>query len=234
MKRGKLELSSLVEKFMVYEASEGFSEKTVEWYQQALGLFQTWLAEEDISACLDDIGKEEVRLLILCLKTTPGLRSPASSHTVNNRVRALRSFFNWLYEEDYTECHRLEKVKPPKPREKEIDILTNDEVEKIFSSINPNSTLGARNTAIFSLMLDTGLRLSEVVTLKYKDVHFGSRYVKVLGKETRSESSISAPTAKRHCSTTWNTTVLKIRSSEQKPAAWASTVSPWAPRPGGP
>ena len=42
--------------------------------------------------------------------------------------------------------------------------------------------LGARNTAIFTLILDTGLRLSEVVTLKYDDVHLDSRYVKVIGK----------------------------------------------------
>ena len=106
----------------------------------------------------------------------------ASSHTVNNRVRALRSFFNWLYEEDITECHLLKKVKPPKTRRKVIEILTDEEIERIFASINPNTVLGARNTAIYSLMLDTGLRLTEVVTLKYQDVHLDSRYVKVLGK----------------------------------------------------
>ena len=45
-----------------------------------------------------------------------------------------------------------------------------------------NAELGARNTAMFSLMLDTGARLSEVVTLKYDDVHLQERYIKVLGK----------------------------------------------------
>ena len=123
-----------------------------------------------------------MRLFILHLKARPGLKGLASSHTVNNRVRALRSLFNWLYEKDYTECHRLEKVKPPKPRELEIEILTDEEIEQIFASINPDTVLGARNTAIFSLMLDTGLRLTEVVTLKRQDVHLDKRYVKVLGK----------------------------------------------------
>ena len=178
----KLDLSKLVEKFLVHKRSEGFSERTVEWYQQALGLFQTWLADEDMSTCLDDIGEDEVRLFILYLKTRPGLRGPASSHTVNNRVRAMRAFFHWLYEEDYTDCHRLEKVKPPKTRRKVIEILTDEEIERTFASINPNTVLGARNTAIYSLMLDTGLRLTEVVTLKYQDVHLDNRYVKVLGK----------------------------------------------------
>ena len=67
-------------------------------------------------------------------------------------------------------------------RQKEIEILTEEEIKRIFSSINPNTAMGARNTAIYSLMLDTGLRLTEVVTLKYRDVHLGERYVKVLGK----------------------------------------------------
>ena len=178
----KLELSKLVEKFLVHKRSKGFSERTVEWYQQALGLFQTWLADEDMSTCLDDIGEDEVRLFILYLKTRPGLRGPASSHTVNNRVRAMRAFFHWLYEEDYTDCPRLEKVRPPKPRELEIEILTDEEISRIFASINPDTVLGARNMAIFSLMLDTGLRLTEVVTLKHQDVHLDKRYVKVLGK----------------------------------------------------
>ena len=42
--------------------------------------------------------------------------------------------------------------------------------------------MGARNAAIYSLMLDAGLRLNEVATLRYKDVHLRGRCVKVLGK----------------------------------------------------
>ncbi len=178
----KLELSELVDKFLVHNRSEGWSERTVEWYQQALGLFQAWLEEEGMSTRLDDLGEDEMRLFILHLKGRPGLRGPASSHTVNNRVRAMRAFFNWLYEKDYTECHRLLKVRPPKPRELEIEILTDEEIDRIFAAINPGTVLGARNTAIFSLMLDAGLRLTEVVTLKHLDVHLDKRYVKVLGK----------------------------------------------------
>jgi site-specific recombinase XerD len=52
----------------------------------------------------------------------------------------------------------------------------------IFSCINPNSVLGARNRAIISLFLDTGLRLSELANLKESDVHLDQRYVKVMGK----------------------------------------------------
>jgi integrase/recombinase XerC/integrase/recombinase XerD len=70
----------------------------------------------------------------------------------------------------------------PKVRQKEVEILTDEEIERIFATMNVDTVLGARNTAIYSLMLDTGLRLTEVVTLKYGDVHLDARYIKVLGK----------------------------------------------------
>ena len=182
MKSKKLELSELVQKFEVHKRSEGYSERTVEWYQQSLSLFQAWLEQEGMSTCLDDLGEDEMRLFILHLKARPGLKGPASSHTVNNRVRALRAFFNWLYEEGYTECHRLEKIKLPKTRKKLIKILTDEEIGKIYQAMDPHTPSGARDTAIISLILDTGLRLSEVVHLKYRDVHLEDGYLKVLGK----------------------------------------------------
>ena len=182
MNPGKLELDKLVQRFEVHNKSDGKSERTVEWYNEVLGLFLDWFKAEGMSTFLDDVGEDEVRLFVLHLQTRNGLWGDASSHTVNNRVRALRAFFNWVYRQGYTEFHKLENLRPSKVREKQIEILSDEEMERIFSSINPNTVLGARNTAIFSLMLDTGLRLAEVVTLKYRDVHLDDGYVKVLGK----------------------------------------------------
>ena len=181
--KGKMELAELAKQFELHNRSDGKSEKTVRWYNQSLGLFQNWLSGEGMSTRLRDLGEEEVRHFIIHLQGRKGVRGDvASSHTVNNRVRALRAFFAWLHRREYAECNRLEKLRPPKVRQKEIEILTDDEIERIFSCLDPDTELGSRNTAIFSLMLDTGLRLSEAVTLRYADVHLEDQYVKVLGK----------------------------------------------------
>ena len=63
-----------------------------------------------------------------------------------------------------------------------IVILSDKEIASIFAATNTGALNGARSTAILSLMLDTGLRLSEVVTLKVRDVHLEERYIEVLGK----------------------------------------------------
>jgi site-specific recombinase XerD len=182
MKKSDLDLLTLCQHFEVHNRSEGKSERTVGWYTEVLGLFRDWLLGEGISTSLKHLGEDEVRAFILYLRGRKGQRGPASSHTVNNRVRALRAFFAWLHRRGYTDEHRLRDLRPPRVTEKVIEVLTADEIENIFASMNPNTLLGARNTAIYSLMLDTGLRLSEVVTLRYEDVHLEDRYIKVLGK----------------------------------------------------
>ncbi len=182
VKKSDLDLLTLCQHFEVHNRSDGKSERTVGWYTEVLGLFRNWLLGEGISTSLKHLGEDEVRAFILYLRGRKGQRGPASSHTVNNRVRALRAFFAWLHRRGYTDEHRLKDLRPPRVTEKVIEVLTADEIENIFASMNPNTLLGARNTAIYSLMLDTGLRLSEVVTLKYEDVHHQDRYIKVLGK----------------------------------------------------
>ena len=183
--RDQLELSTLARHFEVHNRSEGKSLRTVEWYNEVLALFHDWLEGEGLPTSLDRIWEEEVRAFVLYLQSRRGQRGPASSHTLNNRVRALRAFFAWLHRRGYTEEHRLKDLRPPRVTEKVIEPLTPDEIKKIFDSINPATLLGARNTAIYSLMLDTGLRLSEVVTLKYEYVHLEDRYIKVLGKGSK-------------------------------------------------
>ena len=182
VKRKKLELATLFHHYEVHNRSEGKSARTVEWYGQVLELFQKWMVSEGKSTFLEDIGENEVREFTLHLQGRRGLWGLASSHTVNNRVRALRAFFSWLHRQGYTEENKLKGVRPPKVQSKVIDILTDSEIADVFAALNTGALSGARSAAIFSLMLDTGLRLSEVVSLKFRDVHLEERYVKVLGK----------------------------------------------------
>ena len=124
-----------------------------------------------------------IREFLLDLQGRPGSRGRTmSSHSMYNRVNALRSFFAWLYRKGYSKQHILEGLRQPRTAKLVIEPLSQDDIDRIFSAINPDTALGARNSAIVSLMLDTGLRLSEVSNLKEHDVHFENRFVKVMGK----------------------------------------------------
>ena len=138
-----------------------------------------------MSTALKDLGEDEVREFILYLQERRVNGKLLSSHTVANRVRGLKGFFSWLGRQGYTEVTVLEKLKVPKTDEKLVETLTAKEVDRLFSVINANSALGARNTATVALFLDAGLRLSELANLKEDDAHLDDRYVKVLGKGSK-------------------------------------------------
>ena len=53
----KLDLSTLILQFEVYKRPEGKSPATVDWYNEALGLFHRWLQEEGMSCLIEDLGE---------------------------------------------------------------------------------------------------------------------------------------------------------------------------------
>jgi len=185
MHKGNIELGQLIQHFEVFNRSEGKSPKTVKWYSDVLNLLLRWLESEDRPTQLAEIGENEIRAFILYLRDRQINGKPLSTHTIANRVRGIRGFFSWLAAKGYTDDHVLKDLRLPKTTQTIIEPLTLEEIDLLFSNINENTAFGSRNTAILALFLDTGLRLSELVNLKEKDVHLDQRYVKVMGKGSK-------------------------------------------------
>jgi site-specific recombinase XerD len=66
-----------------------------------------------------------------------------------------------------------------------VDTLSEEEVIRIMTSQDKSTVIGSRNIAIISLFLDSGLRRSELIGLKFQDVHLDDQYVKVMGKGSK-------------------------------------------------
>jgi integrase/recombinase XerC/integrase/recombinase XerD len=94
----------------------------------------------------------------------------------------LRVFLTWCFNEGYATENIPARFKLPKAQRKTIDVLTDDEVRRLFACFDLHTMTGARNYAICVLMLDSGLRLNEVVTLPIGAVHVLEGYVIVDGK----------------------------------------------------
>ena len=178
----KIPLPRLVRIFEVHNLTEGKTASTVKWYNDVLALFIRWLEEEGRSNSLCDITEMDVREYILHLQSRPGVRGKTSSHTVSNRVRAIRAFFAWVARAGFAEEHLLKNLKVPKTTQRIVEPLTKGEVESIFARMNSQTMIGSRNSALLSLMLDTGIRLSEAAGLGEDDVYIEDRYIKVMGK----------------------------------------------------
>ncbi|TAK34856.1 MAG: hypothetical protein EPO21_08250 [Chloroflexota bacterium] len=197
LKPDKLKLDSLKGHFEVFNRSEGKSPKTVIWYNETLKDFIAFLEKEGIPPSLATADEMAVRRYILDLQNRKVHGRPISSHSVNSRVRALRVFYNWLYNQKYTKRNLLEKVRPPKAEEKIVELLTESEIARLFAAFNPNTALGARNIAIIATLLDCGLRRSEAIDLKDEDAKLSDGYVKVMGKGRKERMVTLGSTSQR-------------------------------------
>jgi len=190
LEKDTIPLEKLTRHFEAYNRSEGKSPKTIECYSSVLRYFAEYLTQNDLPDTLADLHIDVVRDFILYLQTkkrwnshpyskSDGYLSPG---TVQNYVRTLRPFFSWLHREGYTEENILERLRPPRAPQKMVEVLTYEEVSRILNCIDNNTTSGSRDKAVVITFLDTGLRLSELIGLKFDDAHIDQGYLKVMGK----------------------------------------------------
>ena len=187
-------VTSLTELIALYERSnraEGKSPKTISWYSDILNQFSSYLKTEGYSRSLSTINLDIVRGYVLYLRQKPKFKghpfTPAqvdvlSPRTVQCHVRALKAFSSWLYSEGHTKENRFKNLKLPKTPIKVMEPLTPEEIDNIIKRINIKTRVGARNSAIFVMLLDTGLRASEEAAITLNNLNLTDGYVKVLGK----------------------------------------------------
>ena len=113
---------------------------------------------------------------------TPRIKAePLSTATIHGHVRTLRAFFSWLVVEGLAQNNPAKDLKPPKVSRKVVSTLSDEEIGTILNVFS-TSPSDARNQILFMLLLDTGLRIGELVNLKMDDVHMDEGYLKVMGK----------------------------------------------------
>ncbi len=183
-------LFELIEYYEVCNKAEGKSPKTISWYSANLKSFHNYLKNRHLPYSLDNIDTKLLREYVLYLMKrtryenhphTPAKPEPLSSATIHGHVRTLRAFFNWLVAEGLSQTNPANGLKPPKITMKVVSTLSDGEIRAILNSFG-NSPSDVRNQTVFMLLLDTGLRIGELVHLTMDNVHMDEGYLKVMGK----------------------------------------------------
>jgi len=173
----ELDLGKLKNHFGQSNKAEGKSPKTIAWYREMLHDYIRYLEKTNKEANLASLEMVSVRDFVVH-EQGRGL----SPYSVQGKVRALKAFSSWLFNEGYTSENILLTLKVPKAPLNLIEPLTDQEIDKLVTYQNPLTALGSRNIAVFILLLDSGLRISELCGLKYEDAHIEEGYLKVFGK----------------------------------------------------
>ena len=105
-----------------------------------------------------------------------------SSATIIRMVSSLRKFHQFLRQERMTDNDPMQHIDTPKKTQRLPKTLSIKEVEKIIESPDTNDALGIRDRAILEVMYATGLRVTELITLKLDDLHLSLGLLQTVGK----------------------------------------------------
>jgi len=176
----KTSLDTYVDQYLNYLVFEkGLSEKTIESYSSDLSRYLDFLKQKKVTNIADAETSLILKHLIALRKSGLGSRSCA------RHLITLRGFHRFLAQEKIIEFDPAKLIDLPKSGLKLPDVLSVSEVELLLNIPDTNQPMGKRNAAMLELLYAAGLRVSELVNLKFLDVNLEACFVRVLGKGSK-------------------------------------------------
>ena len=166
-----------LEKYSHYLAVEkGLSRNTLDSYRRDLNNFFLFLDREKVSSPAD-VNRDLVTRYLLSLK-----EAGRAASTISRNVASIRSFFNFLVQEDLIEDNPAQLVKAPRIEKKLPRVLTTEEVDRLLQQPRDDGQAGLRDKAMLELLYASGIRVSELVSLNVTDFSPEVGYLRCRGK----------------------------------------------------
>jgi len=170
-------LTYAVEDFFHYlQIERGLSENTIISYRRDLSQYVHFLKENRQKLEWKSVNRNDIAGFLYELK-----ENGRSSATIARATSSLRAFHQFLIREQLVDHDASLHIETPKLARMLPDVLNMDEVEKLLN-YDGSEPLEIRNKAMLELIYATGLRVSEMTSLKVTDVHLTMGFVRCLGK----------------------------------------------------
>ena len=177
MEKPPISAAFRLEQFRDYLALEaGNSGHTVASYLRDITRLSEFAASHGANSP-EQLSAPQLREFIYFLKDV-GL-APA---TIRRQISAIRTYFKFLVGEGITARDPSERIESPKQWRTLPAVLTVAEIRKLLDAPNTNEPLAMRDVALLEFAYATGVRVSELVSLKLQDVLFSEGVARVFGK----------------------------------------------------
>ncbi len=184
------DIGSLLYGYQLCAATEGKSSNSLAIVISSVTYLYDFLSSNGLSTDVTQIGAGEMRAFIIyllqkrCFSNHPYSKPQQkglSGHTINTYMRPIRAFWSWLVEEEIITSNPFSRIKIPKPPMKVIATFSTSQIGSLLGVMN-GSAEGYRGAVIVLTLLDTGLRVNELINLRMENVWLQEGLVKVLGK----------------------------------------------------
>lgn len=152
-----------------------YSDKTILSYSDDLIEYNEFLGNNFINILNIDLNTTKEYLKYLYDRKI-------NKNSISRKLSSIRSFYNYLLKEQIITNNYFNNIPNPKKELYLPKYLKDEELDKIFSVCNMNNPINERDTLIIELLYATGIRVSELVNIKIKDINREDKSIKVLGK----------------------------------------------------
>lgn len=156
----------------------GLSPNTQESYERDLRIFCRALSITSVQLC------KVQRAQIISYITRLKLQGRAAA-TIARKLAAIKAFYRFLVTESYLETDPSEAVEAGTKGVHLPKVLTEQEVKALLEAPDLSTAEGLRDRALLEMLYATGMRVSEVVTVKIAGVNLSLRYVIAFGKGSK-------------------------------------------------
>jgi integrase/recombinase XerD len=151
---------------------KGASKNTIESYKNDLMGLKDFLNNEKIS--IENADVDVLRRFITNLS-----KQSLESTTIARKISAIRQFLTFLYTEQIIKVNPALNIDAPKTRQNLPSVLSEEEVSKLIETAYKDTTsFGIRNVAMLELLYASGMRISELISLKLSHLQISNQYIK--------------------------------------------------------
>jgi site-specific recombinase XerD len=161
--------------------------RTQGWYLEKLSRFVAWCAAQGVQT-VDQITAPAIRRFLAAMQERRNAHTgqPISTFTLHGYAQVVKGFLNWCAKEELISEKLPKRIEMPRVEQKVIETFSPDQIKRLFAACAtaPTPALLARDRAILSLLLDTGIRASELCHLMLTGVFLtpADAFIRVQGK----------------------------------------------------
>lgn len=151
---------------------------TIDYYSEKLKQFNKLLGNAGVKCNPNGVTLDMIKEHIIIQNLDKG----NTEVTVNIMLRAIRAFFNYLYEEGYVNVNPVDRLKMLKENKKVVETFTPENVRLLLGQPDLRTFTGQRDYTVMMLMLETGVRVRELCDITVNDIDWKDGLITVDGK----------------------------------------------------
>lgn len=198
-----LDLDAQINNFIYAKRVKRLSEKTIKTYGQSLNAFAKWYVQQEQKTIDSELLRAYIHYLTYEKRrwddhpTSPVGEKGLSNRTVNNTIRNLKVFFNFLVDEKIISAAPSMALDYQTEDKDTFEVFTDEDIINLLSAPNKRVYTGRRDYVMMLVLIDTGLRIGELTSLLCSDIDFKMSHIVIRAEIAKNKKTRVIPISRK-------------------------------------